>query len=257
MQKSCWSDPAISFCMSSLRLGHRSLINFFALCNLLYACAINFLQSDPIQAFRPDNSSITLNLLSPCQSYWAVLSAYDCTTRVTSPPALIGQFEPVNPVFVVSVNSGADSTVVSWRGSDTQQQLRSVVVTVSSECPTGVMPLQRQVFTVTPDQGNSVNLMPFGIYSFVVVRLSGVTLLFLLLFCCCWWCSRHIVVQQLYSSAAVCCCCHIVTLLGLYLNAALCLLLDSNVLYHVQVSATLCDNSVGVYNETHFIPGGT
>lgn len=113
----------------------------------------------------PDSSIYTLNIngLSPCQSYWAVLTVDDCSSQITSTPVLIGLFEPGSSGLVVSFS--ANNTVVGWSSDgnqDLQRQLQSVVVTVTSECLTDVIPAQHQVFTVTPDQGNSVALMGFG-----------------------------------------------------------------------------------------------
>lgn len=127
-------------------------------------------QSNPVRTFQPESTSITLDLPSPCLSYWVVLTAYDCNNRITSTPALIGLFEPSTSGLVASVDTAMENTVVSWRSDgdqDLQRQLRLVTVTVNSECPTGVVPLQPQVFTVTPDQGNSVIVMQFGTSSHI------------------------------------------------------------------------------------------
>lgn len=93
-----------------------------------------------------------------------VVTALSCVNRVSSSPLLIGLFEPVQSEFVVSVDSGADNIVITWRSRSAtlQPELGPVQVMVTSECPTGIVPPLTQVFTVAPDEGNSVNARRLG-----------------------------------------------------------------------------------------------
>lgn len=86
------------------------------------------------------------------------LTTVNCAGHVSSTPQRIGPFEASPRDLVISVESGNGSILVSWRNSDQkfQQQLRSFQVTVTSMCPTGIAIPRNLVFTVTPDEGNSV-----------------------------------------------------------------------------------------------------
>ena len=107
---------------------------------------------------------VTIDGLSPCLSYWVVVTVIDCINRVSSPPELINAQQPVQLGLLVTVHADADNIEVTWRSRSAiiQQELGPVQVTVTSECPTGVVPPQTQVFTVTPDEGNSATIRELG-----------------------------------------------------------------------------------------------
>ena len=67
--------------------------------------------------------------------------------------------------FTVSTVWGNNSIFINWRISDPvlHQVLDSVLVMVSSECPTGIQPTQTQTFNVMASQGNFVNATGLGI----------------------------------------------------------------------------------------------
>lgn len=67
-------------------------------------------------------------------------------------------------MYLVSINTGANNIVVTWTTDNPilQQQLRSVRVMVTSECPTGIVSPQSQVFSLTADERNSVNARGLG-----------------------------------------------------------------------------------------------
>ena len=109
---------------------------------------------------------VYLDNLSPCLSYWVVVTAMDCIHQATSPPLWIGVIESVQSGMVVTVRTGINNIEVIWRSRSAivQQEIRSVQVTVTSECPTGIVPSQTQVFTLTPDEGTSVNIRGLGMW---------------------------------------------------------------------------------------------
>lgn len=65
----------------------------------------------------------------------------------------------------MTVYTGVNYIEVTWRSRSAiiEQELSSIQVTVTSECPTGVVSPQAQVFTVRPDEGNSVNVRELGV----------------------------------------------------------------------------------------------
>lgn len=87
-----------------------------------------------------------------------------CASRLSSSPQLVGLSDSVQSDFVVSVYNGANNIVVTWRSRSTGFQFQSVQVMVTSECLTGIVVPQTQVFTVTPDVGSSVNARGLGKY---------------------------------------------------------------------------------------------
>ena len=122
------------------------------------------LQSDPLGTFETSQPQVIINNLTPCLSYWVVVSVLGCVHRVHSSPQLIGPSDSMLSDFVVSVERGASNIVVSWRNSNAEQRLETIQVNVTSECPTGVVATQHQTFNVAPDEGNSVSTRELGIH---------------------------------------------------------------------------------------------
>lgn len=69
-------------------------------------------------------------------------------------------------LYTVSVSNGPNYIVVGWSSNSSvlqQQQLRSVQVTLSEECPTQLRPPQTLLsITVLPDEGTSLNATGLG-----------------------------------------------------------------------------------------------
>lgn len=131
------------------------VLNFVNLIPLL-------LQSNPVRIFQTDQSRVVIEMLNPCLSYWVRLTAVECAAVVSNSPWSIALFQSATLDLVISVNSGDNNIVISWRSSN-QYLWESVKITVTSECPAGIVTPQTQVFTVTPDEGNSVNVRGLGI----------------------------------------------------------------------------------------------
>ena len=84
----------------------------------------------------------------------------DCTALVRMSPQSVDAFEADISDLMILVNaSGNGNIVVNW---SFLEQVESVQVRVTSECPTAVVPERTQVFTVTPNEGNSLNIMGLG-----------------------------------------------------------------------------------------------
>lgn len=112
--------------------------------------------------------------LNPCQPYWLKLTAVDCAALARSPSLVVAPLEAIPSDLVISVSTGRNSDIiVRWtsRNPTILEQLQSVQVTVTSACPTGIVPPQTQVFTVTPADGSSVAIMELGT---LAVRCSHV-----------------------------------------------------------------------------------
>lgn len=105
--------------------------------------------------------------LSPCQSYWLKPTGVDCAALVRTSPQKVAAFEADPSELVISVSTSGDSNIVlSWRnsGQNFLEQVESLQVTVTSECPTGKVSALTQVFTMTPDEGNSLTIMGLGMH---------------------------------------------------------------------------------------------
>lgn len=124
------------------------------------------MQSNPVRVFQTNQSTVSVGSLNPCQSYWVQLTAVDCAALAGTSPHMVANFEPAPLDLVISVSTHDNNIVVTWTSINQNllEQLLSVQVTVVSECPTGIVPSQTQVFTVTPEEGNSVNVRELGIY---------------------------------------------------------------------------------------------
>lgn len=127
-------------------------------------------QNNPVEIFHTSRPRVTIDTLNPCLSYWVVVTAIDCVSRVSSSPQLIGLFESVQSDFEVTVTSSADNMLVTWksRNAIVQQQLQSVEVILMSECATGIMPPQTQVFNVT--EGNLVTASRLGTLCIIIMH---------------------------------------------------------------------------------------
>ena len=113
-----------------------------------------------------NQSTVLVDRLNPCQPYWLKLTAVDCAALVRSPAQMVASLEATPSDLVVSVSTNRNSNiVVHWtsRSPTLLEQVQSIQVTVTSECPTRIVPPQTQIFTVTPDEGNSVTIMGLGI----------------------------------------------------------------------------------------------
>ena len=64
----------------------------------------------------------------------------------------------------MSVTTGASSVTVRWTtdSSFLQNLLGPVTVTISSECPTGVIQATSRIFTVGPGEGSSITNTGLG-----------------------------------------------------------------------------------------------
>ena len=67
--------------------------------------------------------------------------------------------------YTASTVVDTDSIRVSWRRSNdplVELQLQSVLVVVTSDCLTGIVPPTTQNFTITSDVGNSLDVTEIG-----------------------------------------------------------------------------------------------
>ena len=76
--------------------------------------------------------------------------------------------------YTVKAIVNGNSIEVSWTSDDQlfQQQLQSVQVIVTSGCLTGTGVPRTRVFTVTPSEGNSVNITGLGNNNIVTIMIS-------------------------------------------------------------------------------------
>ena len=68
--------------------------------------------------------------------------------------------------FAVTAVRGNSYIIINWGTSHPvlRQETRSIQVVVSSECPTGIQPIQTQVYNVMARQQNSINASRLGNY---------------------------------------------------------------------------------------------
>lgn len=52
-------------------------------------------QNDPVDILQTSQTRATITNLSPCLSYWAVVTAVDCINRISSLPQLVSAFQPI------------------------------------------------------------------------------------------------------------------------------------------------------------------
>ena len=73
---------------------------------------------------------MTINALDPCLSYWVVVTAIDCTSRLSSAPSLVGVFEPTQFKFVISVEDAAPCRV--WVADNFATKISDIQQTINS-----------------------------------------------------------------------------------------------------------------------------
>ena len=79
---------------------------------------------NPVRTFQSNQPRVTLTGLSPCLSYWVVVTAVDCTNRVSSAPRLIGLADPVDFKMIIS-----ESTVScgAWIADNSARKLSDIL----------------------------------------------------------------------------------------------------------------------------------
>ena len=135
--------------------------------------------------------------------------------------------------FSVGIVMGRNYIITNWETTDPilQQEIRSVQVMVSSECPTGIQPTQTQAFNVMASQTNSVNASGLGkqvIASKLISNLNNISII-------------HN---------------YFLTKLTNFSNQMFSFIIDPLVPYRVTVAAVICQRNYQLYNRTTTIQGG-
>ena len=90
-------------------------------------------QNNPVRTFLTNQSRVTINGLSPCLSYWVVVTATGCA-RVDSSPELLGVFDSANFQFAISLEDNTPCTV--WIADNFARKISDVQNLISSELET-------------------------------------------------------------------------------------------------------------------------
>ncbi len=83
-----------------------------------------------MKVIQSNQSIITIDNLSPCLSYWVVVTSVDCINRVSSSPKLLGLFELVQ--FKFSMSFGDSVSCKTWIIEDYARKLSDVQISVSA-----------------------------------------------------------------------------------------------------------------------------
>lgn len=94
-----------------------------------------------MRTFRTNDSRVVLNNLNPCTSYWVVVTAIDCTNRVTGAPQSVGLFQPLLFRLIISIDNSIPCQ--AWILDNSARKLSDIGLSItttlrSSPCNSGV-----------------------------------------------------------------------------------------------------------------------
>ena len=87
-------------------------------------------QNDPVSVYRTRQPRATIDGLSPCISYWVIVTALDCSNRIKSSPELVGLFQPVQFEFLITISD--TDTCRRWVVEDFHRKISDVQDSIST-----------------------------------------------------------------------------------------------------------------------------
>ena len=87
-----------------------------------------------MRTFLTNESSVSIDNLSPCSSYWVVVVAISCSNRVASAPQLINLFQTMEFKFMISLDD--NDPCKTW---------------ITENLPTKLSDVERSLTTVPQD----------------------------------------------------------------------------------------------------------
>ena len=82
-----------------------------------------------MRVVRTNHSTLTIDNLVPCLSYWVVVTSLDCVNHVSSSPQLLGLVDLT--LFKFSLSFGNSVSCQSWIVEDLGRKLTSVQNSIS------------------------------------------------------------------------------------------------------------------------------
>lgn len=84
----------------------------------------------PVDIIRTTQSEVVLQILSPCSTYWVVVTSVNCGLRISTSPQLLSLFN--SSLFSISLCPGGDFSCSDWIVFNLTRKLADVENTLSS-----------------------------------------------------------------------------------------------------------------------------